>query len=123
MSREQAAATGLVEPFRDEYPGETCSWRTALAGAPAREALVLQSETLGVATIDAYPGVRTPEGIGIGSSLATVQNAYPAFELHSEVGRGQVGVPGNDRAVYRIAFADGAVAELTLQYSDQDCYE
>ncbi|WP_299955037.1 hypothetical protein [uncultured Modestobacter sp.] len=123
MSREQAETTGLVEPFRDEYPGETCSWRAALAGAPAGEALVLHSENLGVATIDAYPGVRTPEGVGIGSSLAAVQDAYPSFQLHGEFGRGQVGVPGSDRAVYRIAFVDGAVAELTLQYFDQDCYE
>ena len=123
MNRDEAEATGLVEPFRNEPNSGTCLWRSALEGAPAGEGTVLHSETLGVATIDAYAGVQTPEGIAIGSSLAAVQSAYPNFRLNALFGRGQAPVPGNDQAVYRIVIADGKVVELTLQYGHQDCYE
>jgi hypothetical protein len=130
MTRDQAEATGLVEPFRNEPSSTQCLWSSALTGAPAGEGTVLHSETLGVATIDAYPGVQTPEGITFGSSLAAVESAYPGFVLHdpgfdqnSRTGRGYAPVPGNSEAVYRIAFTDATVVELTLQYGKQDCYE
>ncbi|GAA3185247.1 hypothetical protein GCM10010531_44330 [Blastococcus jejuensis] len=123
MNRDQAETTGLVEPFRNEPNSDQCLWRSALAGAPAGEAIVLHSETLGVATIDAYAGVQTPEGIAIGSSLAAVERAYPDFELNGATGRGYARVPGNSQAVYRLAFADATVVELTLQYENQNCYE
>jgi hypothetical protein len=123
MSREQAQATGLVQPFRNEPNSDQCLWRSELTDAPVGTGLVLHSETLGIATIDAYAGVHTPEGISIGSSLADVKAAYPGFEAHGESGHTGVGVPGNDQAGYRIAYADSKVVELTLQYSNQGCYE
>jgi hypothetical protein len=123
MSRAEAEATGLVEPFRNEPNSDTCLWRSALEGAPVGEGTVLHSETLGVATIDAPAGVRTPEGIAIGSSLDAVQSAYPGFEVNDYLRRAYAQVPGNDQAVYRIVIADGKVVELTLQYLNQGCYE
>ena len=123
MSRDQAEATGLVEPFRNEPNSDQCLWRSALTGAPAGEGMVLHNETLGVATIDAYPGVQTPEGITIGSSLAAVESAYPGFEYNDLHQRGYAPVPGNSQAVYRLAFADGTLVELTLQHAHQGCYE
>jgi hypothetical protein len=130
MTRDQAEATGLVEPFRNEPSSTQCLWSSALTGAPAGEGTVLHSETLGVATIDAYPGVQTPEGITFGSSLAAVESAYPGLVLHdpgfdqnSRTGRGYAPVPGNSEAVYRIVFDDATVVALTLQYGRQDCYE
>jgi hypothetical protein len=130
MTRDQAEATGLVEPFRNEPSSTQCLWSSALTGAPAGEGTVLHSETLGVATIDAYPGVQTPEGITFGSSLAAVESAYPGLVLHdpgfdqnSRTGRGYAPVPGNSGAVYRIVFDDATVVALTLQYGRQDCYE
>jgi hypothetical protein len=131
MSRDEAEATGLVGPFRNEPNSDQCLWRSALTGAPADEGVVLHSETLGVATIDAYPGVRTPEGITFGSSLAAVRSAYPGFHMFDptavdsnlQTGRGYSPVPGNSEAVYRIVVDDGKVVELTLQYVRQNCYE
>ena len=123
MSRSEAEATGLVEPFRNEPNSDRCLWRSRLSGAPAGTGTVLYSETFGVATVDAYAGVQTPEGIGIGSSLAAVALAYPDWRANDQVSRGVVAVPGSSQLVYRIAYANGQVTELTLQYGHQDCYE
>lgn len=122
MDRGQAEATGMVEPFRNEPMSDRCSWRSRLTGAPAGEGIVLHSDTLGVATIDAYEGVRTPEGIGIGSPVAAVDQAYPGWR-DNVLGRGWAPVPGHDGIGYRIQDDDGKVSRMTLQYARQDCYE
>ena len=121
MDRSQAEATGVVEPFRNE-PSGRCSWRSQLTGAPAGQGTVFHSDALGVATIEAYEGVRTPEGIAIGSPLAAVDQAYPGW-LDNAVPRGIAPVPGHDGIVYRIGYDGGKVTRLTLQYARQDCYE
>jgi hypothetical protein len=123
MTVKQAQATGLVTKFTGNL-GEGCSGNAHLRAAPA--ANVLYSPSLGVEVIEAYPGVRTPEGIKIGSSRAAVRKAYPewhpvAEEDQNADGRGYGNASGN--AVYRIATVDGKVAEITLQYKNQNCYE
>lgn len=123
MSRAQAEATGAVEPFRNEPNSEMCRWQSRLSGAPAGKGIVLYSETLGVATIDAYEGVRTPEGITIGSSLAELHQAYSGWEEDPHLRRNLISVPGHSQLVYRVAYANGRVTQLTLQYRDQNCYE
>jgi hypothetical protein len=124
MNRGQAEATGVVAPFTNEPNSDQCRWRSKLKGAPADKGTVLYSNTLGVASIDAYAGVRTPEGITIGSPLSAVDQAYPGWNRPTtDTGHGHAQVPGHSQVVYRIAYAGGAVAELTLQYAHQDCYE
>jgi hypothetical protein len=123
MSLDQAAATGRVDPFRYQPISGGCLHRSELSGAPAGAGTVFHSTDLGVATIEAYAGVQTPEGITIGSSVTAVRQAYPGAATDPNLGRIAVPVPGNSKAVYRIAFADGKVAQLTLQYANQDCYE
>jgi len=123
MTRSEAEATGLVEPFLNEPNSDQCLWRSRLIGAPAGTGTVLYSNNFGVATVDAYEGVRTPEGIAIGSSLDAVAQAYPNWQPSDHIRRGYVPVPGNSQLVYRIAYADGKVTQLTLQYAHQDCYE
>jgi hypothetical protein len=123
MDRDEAVANGAVAPLAIE-PDSGCLAHTALSGAPADQGLVHVSSNLGVAAIEAYPGVSTPEGIAIGSPVAVVDQAYPDWDPSDQVMRGYAPVPGNDAAHYRIAFDDaGAVRELTLQLVDQDCYE
>jgi hypothetical protein len=132
MGRDEAVASGVVEPFVEES-GSSCPWRSQLSDAPGdatpaapelASGIVHVSSTLGVAVIDAYPGLRTPEGIGIGSPVSAVDTAYPTWAPSEILQRGYAPVPGNDQARYRIAFDDaGAVTELTLQFVDQDCYE
>lgn len=69
-------------------------------------------------------GVQTPEGIGIGSPLAAVDQAYPGWDHSYSVSRGVAPVPGHADKVYRIGFSkDGVVTELTLQYYTHGCYE
>ena len=92
-----------------------------LTDAAGGEGGVNYSNNLGVATIDVGPGVKTPEGIGIGSSVADVESAYPGRTWAFD--RTHVVVPGNDQADYRIAVQDDKVVELTLQFGNQDCYE
>jgi hypothetical protein len=128
MTREQAAATGLVAPFTQQNgPGESCAWVSHLRDAPAAIGSVHHSNAMGIAAIEAYGDIATPQGIKVGSKLADVRRAYPKWSDLSGSGaadgRGPVPVPGNGKAVYRIALEDGAVVELTLQFADQDCYE
>lgn len=132
MSRAEAEASGVVEPFVDE-PRSACESRSQLNGAPGdaspaapqlSSGIVNVSSTLGVVTIDAYPGVQTPEGIGIGSPVTAVDQAYPDWNPSDHLLRGAAPVPGNDTAVYRIAFdRTGTVTEVTLQHVRQPCYE
>lgn len=123
MTKAQAEATGVVNPFVNEPNSDQCLWRTTVKHPSDRGATVFLSKTLGVATIDASGGVKTPEGIGLGSSLTDVKRAYAGFALSADLGRGYQRVPGNSNAVYRIAVDNATVTQLTLQYNNQDCYE
>jgi hypothetical protein len=126
ISRRQAEATGLISPF-EGTDGDGCALRAHLRASAKAD--VYYSGSLGVEIIEAYAGVRTPEGIRIGSSLAAVRRAYPDWfnvaagsekEKYTD-GRGLVAVPGNSKAHYRIVTLQGRVAELTLQYRNQNC--
>jgi hypothetical protein len=127
MTQEQASATGLV----DRWPaGTDCELNTFLKAAPGdgNGGRVYLDDKRGVQIIEGYPGIRTPEGVGIGTSRAELFKAYPSWRNVSEEdphadGRGLVVVPGNSKAHYRIVTEGGKVTELTLQYRDQTCYE
>ena len=130
MDRAQAEASGVVEPVDESNGGCALSQLSAAPGdaTPAApevgSGIVYFSSTLGVAAIDGYPGITTPEGIGIGSPVSAVDQAYPDWDPSDDLQRGAAPVPGNDEAVYRIAFDDaGTVTEVTLQLVNQDCYE
>ncbi|MEU8329974.1 hypothetical protein [Micromonospora sp. NPDC048839] len=123
MSREQATATGMLRPFAD-YRDE-CAL-AQLRPAPTDKGNVNHSRTLGIATIDAYGSIKTPEGARIGMSSADMVRIYPgwtAADGDATNGRGIVKTPGNNKAVYRIETDKGAVIQLTLQYANQNCYE
>lgn len=70
---------------------------------------------------DRRPRMSTPEGIGIGSSRAEVERAYPDGTFVAI--RGAWMVPLGDRGRYRFDFADGKVAAMSLEATDQNCYE
>lgn len=123
MSREQATATGMLRPFAD-YRHE-CAL-AQLRPAPADKGNVNHSRTLGIATIDAYGSITTPEGARIGMSSADMLRIYPgwtAADGDATNGRGFAKTPGNSKAVYRIESVKGIVVQLTLQYANQNCYE
>ena len=123
MDSGQAAASDVVKPFQPGPSSSGCMPITTLSGAPAEEGYVYISPDLGVAAIEAYPGIETPEGIAIGSPVTAVDQAYPDWEPDEMTMRGYAPVPGNDEAEYRIAYDGGEVTGVTLQLVQQDCYE
>ena len=56
--------------------------------------------------------------------MTAVDAAYPDWASSDHLLRGAAPVPGNDKAVYRIAFdRTGTVTEVTLQHTEAGCYE
>jgi hypothetical protein len=125
----QAKATGLATDWTGSGPG--CSVHAYLVGSPTMDELSIQgrifvSSTYGVVAIYAYPGIKTPKGIGLGSTYAQLHQAYPAVNIFvgdNNNGRGSAPVPGNAHASYRIIMNSGKVSELSLDSDKQDCYE
>jgi hypothetical protein len=125
MSRDEADDTQLVDWDEDKQTDDDCSPEYRLTyGGP--ESVVWLSKDLGIASIAAYPGLATPQGIKLGSSLTQVQAAYPdwrSFTGPQPEGRGHANVPGNSKAVYSITVDDDEVTSLQLELRDQNCYE
>ncbi|MGW7533947.1 hypothetical protein [Amycolatopsis sp. NPDC054798] len=108
MPLAKAIATGQIRENRDSGTvGCAMGHETGTT-----HDVVWISDTIGVAKIEAYEGVLTPEGIGLGASLDEVKNAYPGVKVETEadMGSGQIKmddhyrapVTGNPDAAYRI---------------------
>ncbi|MBO3749826.1 hypothetical protein J5X84_27410 [Streptosporangiaceae bacterium NEAU-GS5] len=78
------------------------------------------SKKLGVAVIFAPKGVKTPQGIKIGSTLKQVKKAYPKLETHPGENP-YADAPGNSKAYYYFNMYKGKVYELSLVLRGQDC--
>jgi hypothetical protein len=131
MTSRQATATGLIAPWTGQNTAD-CGLQSHLLGAngvaAGNDGAVLSGERGGVQAIDAYGSVRTPEGIHLGSSTAAMLKAYPDWEIaygddSTELTRGHASVPGNSKATYRMETVGGKVTQLTLQLTNQFCYE
>lgn len=132
MSRAEVEATGKFV-YRRKLPMRGCSFGQAVGTEVNGGGSVVISDIYGVSKIDIYQGVRTPEGIGLGSSLDQVRLTYrdTKVETGSDVGDGglemddhyRTSVPGNPKASYRI-FVDKNqnVDELILALNVQNCY-
>jgi len=124
MNRQQAMATGEVG---EVSPTENQCDSYKLVGAPATVTDGYLSHSLGIALIVPPANVRTPEGIGIGSSIADVMRAYPGtvYNISTRQNLGpRVLVPGNPNAYYR--FPDGGTGKVTrisIELKNQDCFD
>ncbi|MFC4121941.1 hypothetical protein [Nonomuraea zeae] len=121
MSLKQARATGKIVPRWGARTGSCSAW--ALKSRPTRKgtAGLYISRKRGVAVIFAPKGVKTPEGIGVGSTMKQVKRAYPRLRF-SAGGIPNVSVPGNRKAYYAF-FPDekGRLEQLSLGLLTQDC--
>jgi hypothetical protein len=129
MTWSKAEETGLIVPVEPFVETDECVPLGHLRAAA--KAAVYYSDGSGVEIITGYAGIRTPEGIEIGSTLAAVRKAYPDwFNIASSSaedryadGRGLANAPGNSKAHYRVVIDGGKVTELSLQLREQGCYE
>lgn len=136
MTRTEAIATGLTTGTVAADTGQ-CGGPSdgVLAGSPVAQdetdvagRLFFSASTGRLVAIYAFPGIKTPEGIGLGSTYERMHAVYPdwnpvPFGDSDTDGRGGVAVPGNSDAHYRIVVSDGKIVELSLDSNDQDCYE
>lgn len=123
MTATEAQATHLVGTA-SLVPGEICPTGRLLAAPSGGAPSLFFSPSLGLAAIYAYPGITTPAGIKVGSTLAALQQAYSSWRgLQGDEGVGYVAAPGSTRSEYRIAVSNGHVIELAIQLDDEDCYE
>ncbi|MEV0388819.1 hypothetical protein [Nonomuraea sp. NPDC050643] len=78
------------------------------------------SKRRGLAMIVAPPGLRTPQGIGLGSSRTRLKAAYPRLR-RGPGGYPTADVPGNRQAFYIFHVSDNKVAGMSLVLAKQDC--
>jgi hypothetical protein len=125
MTAEEADATGMLRPWDREVPdGTGCRPQFRLADDSTDASAIWASDDSGVRAIQVGEGVLTPEGIGIGSSAADMDAAYPGWRSTLVVNwRAYPPVAGNSDAVYRITVVDDKVTSLTIQYAYNGCYE
>ncbi|MER7133601.1 hypothetical protein [Streptosporangium saharense] len=120
MTVTQAKKTGDVVK---KLPGDGgCSgWDLKNFPTPKDAVGVYISPNVGLAAIFAAKGMRTPEGIGIGSTAKQVKTAYPQIRKDAH-GFYVITVPGNKKAYYTFGVTHGKVTEYGIALNKQDCF-
>ncbi|WP_260615983.1 hypothetical protein [Microbispora sp. KK1-11] len=119
MTAKQAQRTGKIVK---KLGGEGCTgWDLKAHPTPKDRVGLFISKKLGVAAIFAFKGARTPEGVGIGSTMKQLKKAYPHIETPAG-GFPVAAVPGNRKAAYYFLLSHGKVYEMALTLKNQDCF-
>jgi hypothetical protein len=80
------------------------------------------SDGMGVVALFGEPPLRTPEGVGHGSTRSEVEEAYGALRADSFADAWRASVPGHPGTSYSFAFDENnEVVDLALWKDDQDC--
>lgn len=118
MTAEEAEATSWVT-LEDSH-GDGCTPFTVVDdGTPVARGTL--SRKRGLLNLSPLVDLRTPEGIGQGSTRAEVEAAYGELR---DVKAGlvwQVAVPRRTGAVYTVVLVDGRVDAMSLVDEQQDC--
>ncbi|RBQ15953.1 hypothetical protein DP939_33440 [Spongiactinospora rosea] len=119
VSAKAAKAGGKIRLKMAGGPG--CSGWDLKAYPTGRDSVGLYiSKKRGVAVIFAPKGVKTKEGIGLGSTYKQIKKAYPKVKKAAS-GYPYVTVPGNPKAYYSFLIGKGKVYEMALGLHTQDC--
>jgi hypothetical protein len=120
MTVKQAKATGDVVK---KLPGvsECSGWDLKKFPTPKDSVGIYISPRVGLAAIFAAKGMKTPEGIKIGSTARQLKAAYPHIKKDFH-GYYVVTVPGDKKAYYNFAVTHGKVTEFGIALNKQDCF-
>lgn len=120
MTVKQATATGDV--VKKMPGGGGCSgWDLKRFPTPKDSVGIYISPRVGLAAIFAGKGMKTPEGIKIGSTAKQLKAAYPHIKKDFH-GYYVITVPGNKKAYYSFGVTHGKVTEYGLALNKQDCF-
>ncbi len=120
MTVKQARATGDV--VQKAPGGGGCSgWDLKKHATPKNSVGVYISPRVGVAAIYAAKGMKTPQGITIGSTTKQLKAAYPRIKKDFH-GFYVITVPGNKKAYYNFTVTRGKVSEYGMALHAQDCF-
>ncbi|MGN9838855.1 hypothetical protein ACTMTI_12105 [Nonomuraea sp. H19] len=121
MSAKQAKATGKIVLKMAGQQGSCAGWDLKAHPTGKDSVGLYISKKHGVAGIFAPKGVKTPEGIGIGSTLKQLKKAYPKLKTAAS-GFPYSSVPGNSKADYYFLASKGKIYQVALALKTQDCF-
>ncbi|MFC4011738.1 hypothetical protein ACFOY2_31220 [Nonomuraea purpurea] len=121
MTEARAKATGRIVRKTINAPTKCSTYDLKERRYSGNRAGLFVSKKQGVVTISA-PGrsVKTPQGIGIGSTPAQLKAAYPNLKQNARYGTFAT-VPGNPKASYVFLVTKNMVIGVTLMLTAQDC--
>ncbi|MFC4016162.1 hypothetical protein ACFOY2_53755 [Nonomuraea purpurea] len=120
MTAKQANATGDVVRKMPSNGG--CSgWDLRKFPTPKDSVGIYISPNVGLAAVFAAKGMKTPEGIEIGSTAKQLKAAYPHIrkDVH---GYYATAVSANKKAYYTFGVTRGKVTEYGIALYRQDCF-
>jgi hypothetical protein len=128
MSLDELKATGNADFPDGEGDGQSCVW-FSYANLPVdndNAEMALYDGMIGpkgVELIDAREGMKTPEGIGAGSTKAEALAAYPNAKFRSDYGNYRAHVAGQPKGVaYFFAIRNGKVSGINVSVDTPECY-
>ncbi|MEV0388528.1 hypothetical protein [Nonomuraea sp. NPDC050643] len=120
MSEAKARATGLIVRKTINAPTKCSAYDLKAQRYGGDRAGLFISKKQGVVTISAPSSVKTPQGIGRGSTPAQLRAAYPKLKRNTLYGTFAT-VPGNPKASYVFLVSKNMVLGVTLLLTAQDC--
>ncbi|MET7465373.1 hypothetical protein [Nonomuraea sp. NPDC005501] len=120
MSAKAAQATGKISHKKGLDSPSCTGWQLKAHPTGSDGVGLYISKKHGVAMIFASKGVKTPAGIGLGSTYKQIKKAYPKVKTAAS-GYPYVDVPGVTGAYYSFLLQKGKVYEMALALHKQDC--